>query len=370
MEYRTWDKAEVSPSLLGYGCMRFPKNEDGSIDKVKSAELLDKAMQEGVTYYDTAYTYHNKESELFLGEYLQKYERESYYLATKLPVWLVETEKDVDRLFEEQLEKLQTDYIDFYLMHAMDGEEFEKTEKLHVFEKLLQYREEGRIRHIGFSFHDSYEVFEKILKAHPWDFVQIQYNYMDVNYQAGRRGCKLAGQMGIPVVIMEPVRGGALANLPEDITAHFKARNPEASTASWALRFLADHSEIKVILSGMGTMEQLEDNIKTLSNAGPLSEEERELFANIKKMIEDKQKSRCTACAYCMPCPFGVDIPKNFRFWNDESMYQDGNGKRRYNNLGEAKATFCKECGKCEEACPQHIAIREDLKRVAADLEA
>ena len=370
MEYRTWDKAEVSPSLLGYGCMRFPKNEDGTIDRVKAGELLDKAMKEGVTYYDTAYTYHNKESELFLGEYLQKYERESFYLATKLPVWLVKEEADVDRLFEEQLEKLQTDYIDFYLMHAMDAEEFEKTEELHVFEKLLQYKAEGRIRHIGFSFHDSYETFEKILKSHPWDFVQIQYNYMDVNYQAGRRGCKLAGQMGIPVVIMEPLRGGALANLPEDITAHFKARNPEASTASWALRFLADHSEIKVILSGMGNMEQLEDNLHTLSDVGPLSEEERELFANIKKMIEDKQKSRCTACGYCMPCPFGVDIPKNFRLWNDESMYQDGNGRRRYNNLKEAKATFCKECGKCEDACPQHIAIREDLKRVAADLEA
>ncbi len=369
MEYRTWEKAEVSPSLLGYGCMRFPLNEDGTINREKAEALLDKAMKAGVTYYDTAYTYHNKESEIFLGEYLKKYERESFYLATKLPVWLVKTEEDVERYLEEQLEKLQTDYIDFYLMHAMDEEEFEKAEELKIFEKLERFREEGRIRHIGFSFHDSYEVFEKILKAHPWEFVQIQYNYMDINYQAGTKGCKLAGELGIPVVIMEPLRGGALATLPEDITCHFKERNAEVSTASWALRWLADHSEIKVILSGMGTMEQLEDNIHTLSNAEPLTEEERKLFVDIKNLIESKQKSRCTGCSYCMPCPFDVDIPKNFRFWNDESMYQDGNGKRRYNNLGEAKATQCKECGKCEEACPQHIAIREDLKRVAADLE-
>lgn len=369
MEYRTWEKAEVSPSLLGYGCMRFPLKEDGTIDREKATALLDHAMKEGVTYYDTAYTYHNHESERFLGEYLQKYERESFYLATKLPVWLVKEEADVDRYFEEQLEKLQTDYIDFYLMHAMDEEEFEKAEKLHIFEKLEQYKEEGRVRHIGFSFHDSYEVFERILKSHPWDFVQIQYNYMDTEYQAGSKGCHLAGEMGIPVVIMEPLRGGALANLPADISSHLKERDPEASVASWALRWLADHSEIKVILSGMGAMDQLEDNLRTLSQTQPLTEEERELFVNLKSMIEGKQKSRCTGCEYCMPCPFGVNIPKNFRFWNDESMYEDGNGKRRYKGLGDGKATSCKECGKCEAACPQHIAIREDLKRVAQELE-
>ncbi len=370
MEYRTWEKSEVSPSLLGYGCMRFPTKEDGTIDREQASALLDKAMAEGVTYYDTAYTYHSKESEIFLGEYLKKFERESFYLATKLPVWLVKTEEDVEKYLNEQLEKLQTDYIDFYLMHALDEEEFNKAEELEIFEKLEKFREDGRIRHIGFSFHDSYEVFERILKAHPWEFVQIQYNYMDTNYQAGTKGCKLAGELGIPVVIMEPLRGGALAKLPEDIACHLKERNPDVSIASWALRFLADHPEVKVILSGMGSMEQLEDNLSTLSNAAPLNEEEKELFVNLKKMIEDKQKSRCTGCGYCMPCPFGVDIPKNFRFWNDESMYQDGNGKRRYNNLKEAKATFCKECGKCEEACPQHIEIRKDLKRVAAELEA
>lgn len=368
MEYRTWEKAEVSPSLLGFGCMRFPVNEDGTIDREKSTKMLDIAMAEGVTYYDTAYPYHNKESELFMGEYLKKYERESFYLATKLPIWLVKNEEDTDLLLQEQLEKLQTDYIDFYLVHAMDRERLAHMEKMHVFEKLQKYKEEGVIRHLGFSFHDSYEMFEKILTSYPWDFCQIQYNYMDTEYQAGTRGLKLAGEMGIPVVIMEPIRGGSLVRLPEDISRHFKEYAPEASYASWPLRWVADHPEVKVILSGMGDEEQVRDNIRTFSGVTSLTDEEKQVVSTVKSLIQARQKSRCTGCEYCMPCPFGVDIPANFKYWNDDSLYEDGSGKKRYASLGSEQAANCKECGKCEKECPQHIAIREDLKKVAMDL--
>lgn len=369
MEYRTWQKAEVSPSLLGFGCMRFPTNEDGSINKEKTYEMLDYAMKMGVTYYDTAYTYHNKMSEKFIGEYFTKYERESFYFATKLPLWLVKTEEDVERIVREQLDNLQTDYIDFYLVHAMDKERLAWMEKMHAFEKLMKYKEDGVIRHLGFSFHDNFDTFEKILTSYPWDFCQIQYNYMDTDYQAGTKGLKLAGQLGIPVVVMEPVRGGSLLRLPEDILQLFKEHNPEASYASWPLRWVADHPEVKVILSGMSTEEQVVDNIHTFTEFGVMTEGEKEVIAKAKVMIEKRQKNRCTGCEYCMPCPHGVDIPYNFKYWNDDSMFLDGTGKRHYKGLGNERAIFCKECGKCEAACPQHISIREDLKKVARDFE-
>lgn len=368
MEFRTWEKEQVSPSLLGFGCMRFPLLEDGTIDKERTEQMLDYAMAHGVTYYDTAYTYINKTSEKFIGEYFKKYERESFYFATKLPLWCVKTEEDVDRILQEQLDNLQTDYIDFYLVHAMDRERLAWMEKMHAFEKLMKYKEEGVIRHLGFSFHDTYEVFEQIITSYPWDFCQIQYNYMDTDYQAGDKGCELAGKMGIPVVVMEPVRGGSLLRLPEDIKKHFKEYNEEASYASWPMRWVADHPEVKVILSGMSDEEQVKDNINTFTNFDPLKDEEKEVIHKVKALISQRQKSRCTGCEYCMPCPHGVDIPANFKYWNDDSMYLDGNGKRHYAGLGSEQAVNCKQCGKCEAACPQHISIREDLKKVAQDL--
>ncbi len=370
MEYRSMDKLGVKPSMLGFGCMRFPQKEDGSIDEVESEKMLDKAIEAGVTYIDTAYPYHNGESEPFVGRVLKKYKRDSFYLATKLPIWKVETIEDVKATFEEQLNRLQVDYVDFYLLHALSKERWEKILKLGVLDFCKEMKEQGKLKYIGFSFHDSYEVFEEILTSWDWDFCQIQYNYMDTKHQAGDRGYVLAEKLGVPMVIMEPIKGGSLAVLPEDIAAMYKEADQEASISSWALRWVGTHSNVKVILSGMSTYSQVLDNLKTFETFKPLNQEEQALVKKVAATIRSRVKNGCTGCRYCMPCPFGIDIPKNFAIWNQEAMY--GNpaaAKRKYEReLAEsARADQCRKCGACEKECPQAISIREDLVRVKED---
>ncbi len=370
MEYRSMDKLGVKPSMLGFGCMRFPQKEDGSIDEVESEKMLDKAIEAGVTYIDTAYPYHNGESEPFVGRVLKKYKRDSFYLATKLPIWKVETIEDVKATFEEQLNRLQVDYVDFYLLHALSKERWEKILKLGVLDFCKEMKEQGKLKYIGFSFHDSYEVFEEILTSWDWDFCQIQYNYMDTEHQAGDRGYALAEKLGVPMVIMEPIKGGSLAVLPEDIAAMYKEADQEASISSWALRWVGTHSNVKVILSGMSTYSQVLDNLKTFETFKPLNQEEQALVEKVAATIRSRVKNGCTGCRYCMPCPFGIDIPKNFAIWNQEAMY--GNpaaAKRKYEReLAEsARADQCRKCGACEKECPQAISIREDLVRVKED---
>ncbi len=370
MEYRSMDKLGVKPSMLGFGCMRFPQKEDGSIDEVESEKMLDKAIEAGVTYIDTAYPYHNGESEPFVGRVLKKYKRDSFYLATKLPIWKVETIEDVKATFEEQLNRLQVDYVDFYLLHALSKERWEKILKLGVLDFCKEMKEQGKLKYIGFSFHDSYEVFEEILTSWDWDFCQIQYNYMDTEHQAGDRGYALAEKLGVPMVIMEPIKGGSLAVLPEDIAAMYKEADREASISSWALRWVGTHSNVKVILSGMSTYSQVLDNLKTFETFKPLNQEEQALVEKVAATIRSRVKNGCTGCRYCMPCPFGIDIPKNFAIWNQEAMY--GNpaaAKRKYEReLAEsARADQCRKCGACEKECPQAISIREDLVRVKED---
>lgn len=370
MEYRSMDKLGVKPSMLGFGCMRFPQKEDGSIDEVESEKMLDKAIEAGVTYIDTAYPYHNGESEPFVGRVLKKYKRDSFYLATKLPIWKVETIEDVKATFEEQLNRLQVDYVDFYLLHALSKERWEKILKLGVLDFCKEMKEQGKLKYIGFSFHDSYEVFEEILTSWDWDFCQIQYNYMDTEHQAGDRGYALAEKLGVPMVIMEPIKGGSLAVLPEDIAAMYKEADQEASISSWALRWVGTHSNVKVILSGMSTYSQVLDNLKTFETFKPLNQEEQVLVEKVAATIRSRVKNGCTGCRYCMPCPFGIDIPKNFAIWNQEAMY--GNpaaAKRKYEReLAEsARADQCRKCGACEKECPQAISIREDLVRVKED---
>lgn len=370
MEYRSMDKLGVKPSMLGFGCMRFPQKEDGSIDEVESEKMLDKAIEAGVTYIDTAYPYHNGESEPFVGRVLKKYKRDSFYLATKLPIWKVETIEDVKATFEEQLNRLQVDYVDFYLLHALSKERWEKILKLGVLDFCKEMKEQGKLKYIGFSFHDSYEVFEEILTSWDWDFCQIQYNYMDTEHQAGDRGYALAEKLGVPMVIMEPIKGGSLAVLPEDIAAMYKEADQEASISSWALRWVGTHSNVKVILSGMSTYSQVLDNLKTFETFKPLNQEEQALVEKVAATIRGRVKNGCTGCRYCMPCPFGIDIPKNFAIWNQEAMY--GNpaaAKRKYEReLAEsARADQCRKCGACEKECPQAISIREDLVRVKED---
>ena len=373
MEYRNLERLGVSPSLLGFGCMRFPLNEDGSICEPEAEKMLDTAIEAGVTYIDTAYPYHNGDSEPFLGRVLKKYNRKDFFLATKLPIWNVKTLEDAKRLFQEQLDRLQVDYIDFYLLHCLDKEKWQTVLDLGLIPYFEEMKRQGKIRFFGFSFHDDYEVFETIATYRSWDFCQIQYNYIDTDIQAGDNGYALTEKLGIPLVIMEPVKGGSLAQLPEDVTEPFKNARPDSSISSWALRWVASKPNVKVVLSGMSTMEQVEDNLHTFGNFEPLTQKESELVSQVAYAIKKRTKNGCTGCAYCMPCPFGVDIPKNFRIWNDLSMY--GNKEKAKQAFFQeldisARADQCKKCGKCETVCPQSIAIRENLKAAAKELNA
>lgn len=365
MKKKEMENLGISPSLLGYGTMRFPCLENGEIDEPRAEALLDHAIQNGVTYIDTAYPYHEKKSEPFVGKVLKKYSRDSFYLATKLPLWEIETLDDAKKMFENQLKRLQVEYVDFYLLHALDLEKWEKALKLDIVSYLLEEKKKGRIRYLGFSFHDEFEVFERILTYQDWDFCQIQLNYMDLEIQAGLKGYKLAEKLGIPIVIMEPVKGGTLANLPKDISDIFYKANQEASIASWALRFVASFPNVKVVLSGMSNEEQLEDNLQTFSNFVPLDEKELEVVEQVAHTICSRMQNGCTGCEYCMPCPFGVNIPGNFKIWNDDAMYENHEkAQNKYDALKEAKASFCKQCGACEKVCPQHLHIREDLEKI------
>lgn len=369
MEKREFKKLGVSSSLLGYGCMRFPVNADGTINEEISQKLLDHAIENGVTYIDTAYPYHQEKSELFVGKALEKYPRDSYFLATKLPIWEIEKTEDVRKIFEEQLGKLRTNHVDFYLMHALDKERWDKIKDLKILEEVERLRSEGKIRFIGFSFHDELPIFEEIIKGYNWDFCQIQLNYIDRFIQQGMRGYEIAEELEIPLIIMEPVKGGQLAKLPEELEKEFKTYNSEYSTASWSFRWLGSLPNVKVILSGMTEMNQLEDNLKTFSNFKSLNNEEMERVEKVTKMYRDRQMNNCTTCGYCMPCPFGVNIPGNFKIWNKAHVYEDiETAKKDYEKLEDGRAEMCKACGACEPQCPQKITIIEDLKKVAAEL--
>lgn len=372
MEKRKMENLGIETSLMGFGCMRFPVTADGKIDEPEAERMLDRAIAQGVNYIDTAYPYHGGESEPFVGRALKKYDRGSFYLATKLPLWQVKTLEDVDRIFQEQLEKLQTDYIDFYLCHAFNKERFDAMVKIGCIEHLEELKKQGKIRYLGFSFHDSYEVFEEIINYRKWDFCQIQLNYMDAEEQAGLKGYRLAEEKGVPLIIMEPVKGGSLAAYADDITGRFRSLDPEASVASFAMRWVGSLPNVKVILSGMSTMEQVEDNLKTFSSFKPLSERESQEIKDIVALINSRVQNGCTGCKYCMPCPAGVDIPRNFRIWNTYHMYQNYNMVKRgwEVDLADGKqAKCCVKCGKCETACPQKLSIRKDLERVQADLD-
>ena len=368
MKYSKLEKLGISPSTLGFGCMRFPKNEDRSINEPLAQKMLDEAIAQGVTYIDTAYPYHGGESERFVGKALKKYPRDSFYLATKLPTWLVKEQSDVEKYLNEQLEKLQTNYVDFYLIHAVNKDRIATIKDCKIIEEMIRLRDEGKIRYIGFSFHDDYEVFEEMINMYNWDFCQIQYNYVDTMIQAGDKGVALCEEKGIPLVIMEPIKGGSLAVLPDDIASMFKAYDPDASISSWALRFVASKKAVKVVLSGMSNYEHVVDNLATFNNFKPLNQEEEKLVEDVAKAIKAKTKNGCTGCQYCMPCPFGVNIPANFRFWNDYAMY--GNKEVIHNRISgmEGFADQCKKCGKCEKMCPQSIKIREDLVKVVEEI--
>jgi len=365
-------------SILGFGCMRFP-TKGGGIDEKRSIALMRDAVDKGINYFDTAYFYNNGRSESLLGEALQGGYRSKVKIATKLPPFMVGNLESAKKILKTQLAKLQTDYIDYYLLHMLsDKAGFDRMEKLGVMDWLEHLKKEGTIRNIGFSFHGSKAEFEQLIKAYPWDFCQIQYNYLDENNQATKSGLKLAHSLGIPVMVMEPLRGGKLVNnLPEEVLKEYKSYDPSRSPAEWGLRWIWNHPEVTVVLSGMSDEEQLAENVRIARNAMPesLSEEELAIFERVKAILQEKTKIPCTGCAYCMPCPAGVDIPGCFAAYNDKYLLKGRRNRFKYlQALGvmaqkPAFASQCMECGKCEKHCPQNIKIRQELKQVKKEME-
>lgn len=370
MEYRLNQLLNVKTSLLGFGCMRFPLLENGSIDEEQVEEMFRLAFEGGVNYFDTAYPYLNGQSEVVVGKVLKKYPRESFYLATKLPVWEIDSKEKALRIFEEQLSKLQTNYFDFYLLHSLSKDKWDKCKDLGLIEMCEQLQKEGKIKHFGFSFHDSYEVFEEIINYRNWDFCQIQFNYMDLDEQAGLKGLKLCESKGIPNIIMEPLKGGSLTKYSSDIEQLFKDRDSSKSIASWGLRFVGGYDNVLVMLSGMSNIAQMKDNISTFTDFKKLSLEENNFIEDVVRKIHERVKNGCTGCRYCMPCPQGVNIPRMFSMWNKQSMYDNFDVVRYAWNITTPKefSTSCVKCGLCESLCPQHINIREDLEKAYTDL--
>lgn len=365
-------------SILGFGCMRFP-TQGGNIDEPRATAMLHDAIHKGVNYFDTAYIYHAGKSESFLGKALAGGLREKVYIATKLPPYMVKKLDTAKKIFATQLERLQTEYIDYYLLHMLtDKPMFDRMNALGVMDWLEELKEKGIIKNLGFSFHGSKTDFEQILKAYPWDFCQIQYNYMDENNQATKSGLLLAGSMGIPVIIMEPLRGGKLVNnLPEEVKKTFASYKEKRTPVEWALRWVWNHPQVTVLLSGMSDEAQVAENIRIAGEveAEALCQEELDIFEKVKKTMYQKTKIPCTACGYCMPCPAGVNIPGCFSSYNDKYLLSDKLARWKYmQTLGAlsvkpANASQCKECGKCEAHCPQSIQIRVQLKQISKEME-
>jgi uncharacterized protein len=373
MIYRKMEKLGITTSLLGFGCMRLPLTPDNAIDEAETARMFDMAYHAGVNYFDTAYGYHDGESERVTGRMLQRYPRNTFYVATKLPMYKVRTLAQAKAIFEEQRAKLQMEHIDFYLLHTLNRDTYNLAVREGIVEYCEQLKRDGKIRYLGFSFHDSFDSFKHIINDRDWDFCQIQYNYRDRNFQAGDRGYELATKLGVPVIVMEPVRGGQLSNLPVWVTEPFRRATPGATDASFALRWVASHPNVKVILSGMSAAEQMEDNLRTFDQEQPLTETEEEAIEEVNRRIISRVKIGCTACRYCMPCPNGVDIPGNFRVWNDLGMYGMSGSVNFHWNMQipeSAKALNCARCGQCEAKCPQHLPIMESLKTLQAELDA
>ncbi len=380
MLYRKIPKNGDELSILGFGCMRLPLKE-GKIDEERATKQVRYAIDHGVNYIDTAWPYHMGESEPFLGRALADGYREKVKIATKLPSWTVKSQEDMDRILNAQLERLRTDHIDYYLIHGLVGALWDKMEKLNVLDFLERAREDGRILNAGFSFHGSVDDFKLIVDAHPWIFCQIQYNFLDEKNQAGTEGLEYAASKGLGVIIMEPLRGGKLTNpIPPAVQEIWNEAAVERTPAEWALRWIWNHPEVTVVLSGMNEESQIEENLKIANEAYPnsLTNTELELVKKVEQKYREFMKTGCTGCRYCMPCPSGVDIPSCFEIY--DNFYLSEN-EREAKLMYAAKpggiirgdipgyASQCVQCGQCLEKCPQHLNIPVLLEAITKEFE-
>lgn len=353
-------------SRLGYGGMRFPKNGD-EVDVEEAVKLLRKAYDMGVNYFDTAVVYHKGESEKIFGKAFEIYDRSSYYLADKMSIWVCKDEQEMKDLFERQLKTLKTDYIDFYLVHSLNRNHYQKEKEFHCVEFLQEMKRQGKIKHLGFSFHDTYPVFTQILNDYDWDFVQIQLNYLDWQNQGAEQLYRELEKRNLPCMVMEPVRGGYLATLDEQRAKPFLEMEPNRSIASWAIRWVESLPQVTVVLSGMSDMAQLEDNVAMMTNFEPMNEKELEAVAKVVEEIRKVNDIPCTGCRYCMDCPMGVDIPEIFAiysrlkiFGKDKSFVEDYKEVMENGNGAE----HCVGCQQCMNHCPQSIEIPDKLAMI------
>ena len=370
MQYRKMPKSPDIISSLGFGCMRFPTTPDGKIEEKMSLEMLRYAYKNGVNYYDTAWPYHNGESEPLLGKFLKEVDRKKVYVATKLPCWLIKSRQDMDEYLNRQLERLQTDYIDYYLLHSLNKKAWPELQKHGVLDFLDKAKADGKIRYAGFSFHDHYPVFSRIIRAYDWDFTQIMLNYLDTHYQAGLRGYQLALDRGLGIVIMEPLRGGKLvAPIPVEVDKIWKKSKDNRSYVERALSWVWNLPGCTVLLSGMSNMEQVKENIQLANKcvANQLDENDLKLYKKVRREYIRRIAIPCTECRYCLPCPAGVGIPFVLGLYNEAIMFDDRKRhKREYLTfLPEAmRADKCTRCGECLPKCPRKIQIPDEMEKI------
>ncbi|MBQ9885750.1 MAG: aldo/keto reductase [Lachnospiraceae bacterium] len=364
MQYREFGKTGCKVSALGFGAMRLPVIEEtGKVDEETAIKMIRDAIDAGVNYVDTAYVYHDGESEVIVGKALKDGYREKTYVATKNPVYFAEAKGDFEKYLDEQLKRLDMEYIDFYLLHALERATWEgNVLKYDMLESLKKAKEAGKIKHIGFSFHDDLDTFKEIVDAFDWEFCQIQYNYINTDYQAGREGLEYAASKGLGVVIMEPMLGGRLAVPPVQVA---KALPDTKTPVEWALDFLWDQPEVGVVLSGMSLPNQVADNLvyAARSYKGMVTDEEKEIYLNAKKIFDTMALVPCTKCRYCMPCPMGIDIPAVYEAYNKTASEGMDRAKECYEKI-ETNASACVQCGGCESQCPQHIMSTELMPQI------
>ncbi len=365
----------LESSMLGFGCMRLPTLPDGKIDETEAIRMIRHAIDSGVRYIDTAYPYHGGESELIVGKALKDGYRERVILATKLPVWLVKTHDDMMRLLDEQLKKLDVPYVDFYLLHAMNGDSLDRMSSLDYKRFYRDAIAQGKVRFPGFSFHDNAQAFLRILDDwDQWGMCQVQMNVLDDKNQATLEGIHEAGRRGIGVVVMEPLRGGLLANPPADVQAVYDAYPEKRSAVEWSFRYLYAMPEVVTILSGMSTWAQIDDNLRIfdLAERPTLTADDFALYAKVKETYLARTKTRCTGCKYCQPCPMGVQIPRIFQGYDGAMLRESGSFKQGYAQItaDNADASRCVKCRKCERACPQHLPITQYLAEIHAECKA